>query len=669
MPTNSQPVRHSRFRPSAIALVLVAASCVFAAPAGASGYVFWGNDEHAVIGRADRDGTNVDRAFAQTPAPARHVAVSQGRVYWNWGGGIGRANADGSGDPTQTFVTGLGSSGRALTADDAFVYWSRGFTSEIGRVPIAGTPVEYSFLKHRYHVTALAVDANYLYYAHRDNRIGRYRRDGSAPDEPDFFKGASGIHGLAVDHTHIYWSETRANRIGRANLDGSQADHSFITGADEPLGVAVDAHHVYWANEDGDSIGRANLDGSAVDQSFIDDVEDPYGVAVSREAAPTPELTGTTPPSPANENAPRISGHSADGTTVTIYDDAACTHPVATGDAAALSVGGIAVAVPDDSTTTFRATAGGPDVDTSACSAGLTYIEDSTPPALPVDVTGRAAPLAFRVSSRVTGVAEPGSLIRLFTDPTCSGDPVATGDAATFASPGIEVPDVDPTKTAFYVTATDAAGNASACTAAAKKPDPGLSDPQVGKTANIAPVSGTTTVKCPGTTNDQLTVPRQIPIGCTLDTTNGRVSVTTANGQGANQTANFYDGKFKLLYTADKAKGKKTVFTLVNLVGPKPKNCKKSTKAKRGNKGKKHAAASKARKGRRLWGSGKGRYRTRGSHSAATVRGTIWLTKDTCAGTLTVVKRGVVDVWDFGRHKRVTVRKGHRYLARASRGH
>jgi hypothetical protein len=141
------------------------------------------------------------------------------------------------------------------------------------------------------------------------------------------------------------------------------------------------------------------------------------------------------------------------------------------------------------------------------------------------------------------------------------------------------------------------------------------------------------------------------------------VSVTTANGQGANQTANVYEGKFKLLYTADKVKGKKTVFTLVNLVGPKPKNCKKSTK------GKKRAAASKASKGRRLWGSGKGRYRTRGSHSAATVRGTIWLTKDTCAGTLTVVKRGVVDVWDFGRHKRVTVRKGHRYLARASRGH
>jgi hypothetical protein len=661
MSARPHPVQSSYRTALIVAVAVLSVAGGFAPAANAAdGYLFWSSDEQAVIGRADRDGTNVDRSFADTAQPARHVAVSQGQVYWNWGAGIGRANADGSGDPTQEFVTGLGSSGRALTAADGFVYWSRSFTSAIGRVPIAGTPVDYSFLTDRHGVTALAVDPAYLYYAHDYDHIGRYRLDGSLPDEPDFITGASGVHGLAVDGAHIYWSEAWKNRIARANLDGSEADHTFVTGADEPLGVAVDAQHVYWANEDGDSIGRANLDGSEVDQSFIDDTEDAYGVAVTRDAAPVPTLTATTPASPANDNAPLITGNAADGTTVTIYDDAACAHAVATGSAAGLASGGIAVNVPDDSSTTFHATAAGPYLDRSGCSAGLTYVEDSTPPALPVDVTGGPAAPELKVSSRVTGVAEPGSLVRLFTNPACSGDPVARGDAATFASPGIEVPDFDPATTTFYVTATDAAGNSSACTAAAKPPDPGLSDPQVGRTANITPVSGTTTVKCPGTTNDQLTAPRQIPIGCTLDTTEGVVSVTTANGQGANQTASFYDGKFKLLYTADKVKGKKTVFTLVNLVGPKPKNCKKATKNK------KRASASKGSKGRSLWGSGKGRYRTRGSHSAATVRGTIWLTRDTCAGTLTVVKRGVVDVWDFGLHKRVSVRKGHRYLARAS---
>ena len=38
---------------------------------------------------------------------------------------------------------------------------------------------------------------------------------------------------------------------------------------------------------------------------------------------------------------------------------------------------------------------------------------------------------------------------------------------------------------------------------------------------------------------------------------------------------------------------------------------------------------------RRLRASARGRFRTRGRHSAATVRGTVWLTADRCDGTLT----------------------------------
>ena len=70
------------------------------------------------------------------------------------------------------------------------------------------------------------------------------------------------------------------------------------------------------------------------------------------------------------------------------------------------------------------------------------------------------------------------------------------------------------------------------------------------------------------------------------------------------------------------------------------------------------------KKKRKLWGSGKGHYRTKGKNASATVRGTIWLTQDTCAGTLVQVKRGVVDVLDFKRHKHVLVHAGHRYFAK-----
>lgn len=66
---------------------------------------------------------------------------------------------------------------------------------------------------------------------------------------------------------------------------------------------------------------------------------------------------------------------------------------------------------------------------------------------------------------------------------------------------------------------------------------------------------------------------------------------------------------------------------------------------------------------RSLWGNGKGQYRTRGRYSSATVTGTIWLVQDSCSGTLTVVKRGVVRVKDFVKNKTILVFAGHQYLA------
>jgi hypothetical protein len=76
-------------------------------------------------------------------------------------------------------------------------------------------------------------------------------------------------------------------------------------------------------------------------------------------------------------------------------------------------------------------------------------------------------------------------------------------------------------------------------------------------------------------------------------------------------------------------------------------------------------AARSRRRIRRLRANARGRFRTRGRYSAATVRGTKWDTIDRCDGTLTTVSRGVVTVRDFRRHRTVRVRAGKRYLARA----
>ena len=77
--------------------------------------------------------------------------------------------------------------------------------------------------------------------------------------------------------------------------------------------------------------------------------------------------------------------------------------------------------------------------------------------------------------------------------------------------------------------------------------------------------------------------------------------------------------------------------------------------------------ASASRTIRRLRSNSRGRFRTRGRHSAATVRGTKWTVADRCDGTLTTVQRGKVTVRDFRRKKNIVVKAGKSYLARARR--
>jgi len=68
---------------------------------------------------------------------------------------------------------------------------------------------------------------------------------------------------------------------------------------------------------------------------------------------------------------------------------------------------------------------------------------------------------------------------------------------------------------------------------------------------------------------------------------------------------------------------------------------------------------------RQLWGrDNNGRFVTRGRSAVATVRGTAWFTRDTCAGTLVRVTRGAVDVHDLVRKRTVVVHAGRSYLAR-----
>jgi hypothetical protein len=151
------------------------------------------------------------------------------------------------------------------------------------------------------------------------------------------------------------------------------------------------------------------------------------------------------------------------------------------------------------------------------------------------------------------------------------------------------------------------------------------------------------------------------------------VELTSAADTGGAKTQKslFYDGVFQVKQSVPKKKPKKAKALITDLV-MKGQIARSQCAPLKGSARAAAEAARKKKKGPKavlgkLWGSGKGKFRTNGKYSAATVRGTIWLVEDRCEGTLTKVTRGTVSVRDFKRKKTVTVKAGHSYLARAQR--
>jgi hypothetical protein len=202
----------------------------------------------------------------------------------------------------------------------------------------------------------------------------------------------------------------------------------------------------------------------------------------------------------------------------------------------------------------------------------------------------------------------------------------------------------------------------------------GSARPVAFKTVNAKVVSGEVFVKLPAGSAGasqatkppkgfvRLTGAQTIPVGSTLDTAKGRVSLRTASDTRKHvQTAQFFRGRFLIRQVRKprgKAKKRSTkLITELRLVGS---SFTKACKAKASISAKKRSK----KRVRRLFGDGKGTFRTRGRNAAATVRGTRWGVQDRCDGTLVTVQRGRVEVRDLVKRKTVIVRTGKTYLAR-----
>jgi WD40 repeat protein len=186
--------------------------------------------------------------------------------------------------------------------------------------------------------------------------------------------------------------------------------------------------------------------------------------------------------------------------------------------------------------------------------------------------------------------------------------------------------------------------------------------PVPGASVVVRPVKGTVTVRLPGSGGFvPLGRVRSIPVGAEVNTIRGTVSLTSRAAASDAQTAEFRDGRFIVSQSA-----RAGAFTELKLSGPL--NCK----GKRGKKKKRAAvlgaggpeAAVAARRGRRLWGSGRGRFRSRGRRGAGTIRGTIWEVSDRCDKTTRIKSlQGTVAARDFVRKRTVILRKGQSYVA------
>lgn len=214
----------------------------------------------------------------------------------------------------------------------------------------------------------------------------------------------------------------------------------------------------------------------------------------------------------------------------------------------------------------------------------------------------------------------------------------------------------------FVYTVNQAAFTALGCSApaqvrysityAADSPNPPPSGAQVygGPAPGLPPGS----VKLPGSSASvPMTAGQNLPPGTVIDVSNGR-AVTLADPKG--RKAVFFgekDGVPSVFVMAGVIDG----FVELRLTGGNFKICKSRALQ----------SVTKAEKPvRRLWGKGKGAFRTKGRYASAAIRGTWWLTADYCTRTFVSVKQGVMTVRDLVKKKTVIVPAGKSHSALAA---
>jgi hypothetical protein len=566
-------------------------------------------------------GTTLGWALALSLAAAgwlASAATASDSIYWSSytnAGGLLVGDLGGSG--AQNLFAGESSpEGVAVEAAAGKVYWADTTSGAIRVGNLDGTGARDLYTGET-QPSGVAIDpaAGLIYWANSVSgngaiRVGNLDGTGTART---LFAGESYPVGVTIDPADgkIYWGSYDTFKIRVGNLDGTGATDLF-SGENYPTQLAVDpaAGKIYWTNEFNGNVRTGNLNGTGATSLYTGE-GDIGGVAIDSAAG---KIYWT------NWNLGTIRVGSVDGTAPAQSLYTGLTDPWM-----------VALLHAPLGTGTPQLSGGDRVGQTLTCSPG-TWAADQLSAFL------YRAPRSFAYQWTVGGVPIAG----------------ATANSVIVSSPGDYRCEVTAANAAGATTQTSAPVTVSA-------PKTPL-QPLLGRLVNATPVRGKVFVIISGRLV-QVTGAIQIRAGTEVDALHGTVSLTSATGRGTKtQTGTFGGAVFKV--TQAKAGANRGLTTLKLIEGafkgaPSYATCKARKKALDAS-----AAASASKTLQLLRASARGKFRTAGRYSAATVRGTKWTLADRCDGTLTRDITHSVAVTDFVRHKTIILRAGQSYLAK-----
>jgi glucose/arabinose dehydrogenase len=325
------------------------------------------------------------------PAVAQDLSSYRGKIL--------RLNLDGSAAADNPFYN----ASDGITARD--YVWAYGFRNPFGGAWRASTDTHYE-VENGPAVDRLAEVTPGMNYGY---------------DGTDESMAIGALYNWDPSHAPVNIAFVQPETFGGSGFPSTQQDHAFVTEsgptwasgpqkngkrivefAPDPVTGEIGGHPHTLVEYTG--TGKATAVGLAAgpeglyftelyrDQGWSSPIDPGARLLLIRHGSPVvPSLSGTNPPSGANENTPRISGTAQFASSVNLYTDPDCLTPVATGTSDEFEAAGIPVQVPDNSSTSLYAADSVAGISSGCSSQPLTYVEQSPAGAVAKGFNLRAA--------------------------------------------------------------------------------------------------------------------------------------------------------------------------------------------------------------------------------------------------------------------------------------